>query len=286
MQTCAARFPAQVGAMPELAEVEYFRTRWNPGLGGQIKKVALHEKARIFRGIDLEAFARDLTGATLERSETRGKQMLFVAKKKGITGYLWIGIHLGMTGKLSLEPATFEPARHDHLVFFQAKQALVFHDPRFFGRVRFAEGKELPDWWASLAPDLLSTGFTIKTLTDFLHRRKRAPIKAVLLMQELFSGIGNWMADEILWRAGIHPQQPAGSLDAATIKTLYREIRWVCRESLRIVGKDFSDPPESWLFPHRWRKGGHCPRTGAPLKHATVGGRTTCWSPVRQKLVK
>jgi len=73
------------------------------------------------------------------------------------------------------------------------------------------------------------------------------------------SGIGNWMADEILWRAGIHPKQAAGSLEGAQIKALYHEIRWVCREALRIIGKDFSDPPDSWLFPHRWQKGGTCP---------------------------
>ncbi len=94
------------------------------------------------------------------------------------------------------------------------------------------------------------------------------------------------MADEILWRAGIHPSQPAGSLECPQAKALYREIRWVCRESLRIIGKDYSDPPDSWLFNHRWQKGGTCPRTGAKLQHATIGGRTTCWSPARQKLTK
>ncbi len=103
-------------------------------------------------------------------------------------------------------------------------------------------------------------------------------------MQERFPGIGNWMADEILWRAAIHPKQAAGSLTVAQTKALYREIRWVCREAMKIIGKNFSDPPDSWLFNHRWEKGGTCPRTGAKLQHATIGGRTTCWSPARQKL--
>ena len=66
-------------------------------------------------------------------------------------------------------------------------------------------------------------------------------------------------------------------------KALYLEIRWVCRAALRIIGKDLSDA-RSWLFKHRWHKGGACPRTGAKLQHATIGGRTTCWSPGRQKL--
>ena len=270
--------------MPELAEVEYFRKQWNPGLKQCIEKVEMHATKRIFRGIDAREFTRALTGATLERSEARGKQMLFVAKKRGAKEHEWLGLHLGMTGKLVVEKADFSPGKHDHLVLRQAKRALVFQDARLFGRVLFAEGKEEPKWWAKLPPNLLTSAFTVGALTKFLKRRARAPIKAVLLMQERFPGIGNWMADEILWRAAIHPSQPAGSLDAARGKVLYREIRTVCREAMRIIGKDFSDPPDSWLFNHRWQKGGTCPRTGAKLEHATIGGRTTCWSPGRQKL--
>jgi len=270
--------------MPELAEVDYFRKQWNPGLGHRIEEVSIHPKARIFRGTDTALLVRALTGATLERSEARGKQMLFVAKKRGSKTHAWLGLHLGMTGKLRIEPADFSPAKHDHLVLRQAKHALAFEDARLFGRVLFAESPTAPDWWAKLPPELLSSAFTVKDLEVFLKRRARAPIKAVLLMQERFPGIGNWMADEILWRAAIHPRQAAGSLDAARIKTLYREIRWVCREAMRIIGKKWDDLPDSWLFNHRWQKGGACPRTGAKLQHATIGGRTTCWSPARQKL--
>ncbi|MCE0521932.1 MAG: hypothetical protein LV480_03375 [Methylacidiphilales bacterium] len=270
--------------MPELAEVDYFRKRWNPGLGHRIEAVVIHPKARVFRGTDTARLVCGLTGATLERSEARGKQMLFVAKKRSGKNRAWLGLHLGMTGELRVEPSGFQGARHDHLILRQAARALVFEDARLFGRVLFAEGPVAPDWWAKLPPDLLSSAFTVKDLEIFLKRRARAPIKAVLLMQERFPGIGNWMADEILWRAAIHPRQPAGSLDAARRAALYREIRTVCREALRIIGKDFSDPPDSWLFNHRWEKGGTCPRTGAKLQHATIGGRTTCWSPARQKL--
>jgi formamidopyrimidine-DNA glycosylase len=270
--------------MPELAEVDYFRRQWNPGLKHRIEKVLIHPKARIFRGTDTAQLIRALTGATFERSEARGKQMLFVAKKRGIKSHSWLGVHLGMTGELRIEPPDFQPAKHDHFILCQAKHALVFEDARLFGRILFAESPDAPVWWTKLPPDLLSSAFTAKDLGIFLKRRARAPLKAVLLMQERFPGIGNWMADEILWRAAIHPRQLAGSLDAPRMKMLYREIRTVCREALRIIGKDFSDPPDSWLFNHRWQKGGTCPRTGAKLEHATIGGRTTCWSPARQQL--
>jgi formamidopyrimidine-DNA glycosylase len=270
--------------MPELAEVDYFRKRWNAGLQHRIDAVEIHGAKRIFRGIDARGFVKALTGATLERSESRGKQMLFVAKARGAKDHIWLGLHLGMTGELRLEKPEYSPAKHDHLVLRQAKRTLVFEDARLFGRVLFDEGKEAPKWWAKLPPDLLSSEFSAAALKKFLKRRAKAPIKAVLLMQERFPGIGNWMADEILWRAGIHPRQAAGTLDAKQVKSLYREIRWVCREALRIIGTAWGDPPDSWLFNHRWQKGGTCPRTGAKLQHATIGGRTTCWSPGRQKL--
>src|SRR5271170_6467959 len=107
--------------MPELAEVDYIRKRWNPGLKQKIKSVEMRGEKRIFRGIDLREFGKALAGATLERSESRGKQMLFVAKKPGAKSRVWLGLHLGMTGELRLEPPGFTPAKHDHLVLRQAK---------------------------------------------------------------------------------------------------------------------------------------------------------------------
>jgi len=113
----------------------------------------------------------------------------------------------------------------------------------------------------------------------------------VLLMQERFPGIGNWMADEILWRAAIHPRRLAGTLTPAEIRALWRESRRVCRLALETIAGRGNDVPsalnvrirDSWLFNHRWEDGGRCPRTGARLVREQVGGRTTCWSPARQK---
>lgn len=265
--------------MPELAEVEYMRKRWDPGLGQRIKDVRLHPQAKVFRGADPTLLVERLTGATLRSSEAAAKQMLFRA-----SGGAWLGIHLGMTGELATRPPGYEPARHDHLVLVQAKQCLVFSDHRMFGRIQFAIATQAPSWWSSLAPAILSEHFTVKAVADFLQRRARAPIKAVLLMQERFPGIGNWMADEILWRACLHPRRLAGSLTPAEIKRLHKETRWVCDQALKTIGITFADPPQSWLFPHRWEDGGVCPRTKVPLVREDIGGRTTCWSPGRQPL--
>ncbi|MDO8539921.1 MAG: DNA-formamidopyrimidine glycosylase family protein [Opitutaceae bacterium] len=274
--------------MPELAEVEYFRKRWHLAARGErIVEVLAHDRKKLLREIDLPAFRRSMVGARLESSGARAKQMLF-----RFSGDVWLGIHLGMTGELTVAPPGHGPGRHDHLVLVTTHHALVFNDPRMFGRVDFHVGPEPPAWWSSIAPAILSDQFTVAALAAFLRRRRRAPIKAVLLMQERFPGVGNWMADEILWRAAIHPAHAAGSLTPAGVRTLWRECRNVCRQALaRIAGRGDSLPedlnvniPATWLFKHRWRRGGRCPKTGQPLAHATIGGRTTCWSPARQKL--
>src|SRR5437588_744371 len=166
--------------MPELAEVEFFRRRWDEAARGErIVRVLTHDQEKLLRGLD----------------------------------------------------------------------------PRMFGRVLFHHGKQPPSWWSKIAPSILSPQFTVGAVAAFLKRRARAPIKAVLLMQERFPGVGNWMADEILWRAAIHPARAAGSLTTAEIRTLRRECRRVCRLALAaIAGRGEKIPrdlnvniPRSWL---------------------------------------
>jgi formamidopyrimidine-DNA glycosylase len=290
--------------MPELAEVEFYRKRWAlAATGERIDRLHLHETKKLFRGIDVAALRRALAGATLLGSEARAKQMCFrfappspapapSPRRRASAPTAWLGLHLGMSGALTVAPPDHAPRKHDHLVLFTARHALVFADPRMFGNIEFALGDEPPAWWTKIAPALDSPVFTVDAVASFLRRRARAPLKAVLLMQERFPGIGNWMADEILWRATLHPARLAGSLSAAEIRTLWRECRAVARLALAtIAGRGDDLPPDlnarippSWLFLHRWEDGGRCPKTQKPLARATIGGRTTCWSPARQKL--
>lgn len=260
--------------MPELGEVEYYRKVWDVGLGQKILSVALHDQKRIFRGLDTQQLTRKLTGAKLLHSEARGKQMIF-----HFSNNAWLGIHLGMTGHLMTKKAPYSPEKHDHLVLNQKNQVLIFRDPRMFGRVRFDLSKTVPKWWSTLPPSLLSKDFTLKAMSAFLKRRGRAPIKAVILMQQAFPGVGNWIADEILWQAKIHPKTLAGKLSDQNHKALFKTIRQIATQIMKTVGKDFSDPPKTWFFHYRWKKKGNCPRCHTILQHATIGGRTTCWCP-------
>ena len=243
--------------MPELAEVAFYSKKWSPGLGDQVVEVVCRERARIYRTAEPAKIRRGLKGKRLTSIETKGKQMRFLFEEASL------GLHLGMTGKLFVKKEDHEPGKHDHLVIRQEKRSLVFRDARMFGALKFEESAE-PVWWTSLPPEVVSRTFTLK---------------AVLLQQERFPGVGNWMADEILWRCKLHPARKAGTLDEEEAETFWRETKQLCRDALKIIGDKYGRPPASWLFRHRWRRGGKCPRDGATLERATIGGRTTAWCP-------
>lgn len=270
--------------MPELAEVEWYRKQWDAGLGQRVESVRLHGHKRLFRGTNTRTLRQCLSGQILLSSAARGKRMLFRFSagnpgKSGARGNVrsWLGIHLGMTGALRVESANFTGDKHDHLILHQAKRTLVLRDPRQFGRVQFRHGVGEPDWWRTGVPDIMEDMFDRPWQDRFLQRHAKAAIKAVLLMQHGFPGIGNWMADEILWRAKILPARPVCSLGEFERSMLFRQTKFVVRRSLETLGEDYSDPPRGWLIHERWKRGGKCPKHGIGLSRATVGGRTTAW---------
>ena len=262
--------------VPELAEVERSRRLWDAGLGLKVEEVLIRRpEIRVFRGTDVARLREGLKGRVLAASVARGKQMAF---RFGTEADRWLGVHLGMAGRLRVEPPAFIPAKHDYLALGQRKHWLVFSDRRFFGRIRFYQGAEEPEWWRNLPPSILDRRFTAAAVDAFLRRRRKTPLKALLLMQERFPGIGNWMADEILWRAKLHPNRPAGDLAPEEARLLWRVTRDVCRRAIDVVDQNW-EYPDAWLFAHRWEKGGRCPRCRTGLLRAEVGGRTTCWCP-------
>src|SRR5438046_1408595 len=117
--------------MPELAEVEFYRRQWDVGIGKPITRVHINATKRVARGVDAAALQKALTGAKFLKAGGHGKRMLF-----RFSGEAWLGLHLGMTGALSVEDDDFKPSKHDHLVLFQKQRALVSNDPRQFGRIQ------------------------------------------------------------------------------------------------------------------------------------------------------
>lgn len=275
---CLPKRVAYSPAMPELAEVLYYSKVWNAGRGEKVIRVHVHPGKRIFRGMDAHKLETSLPGRKLERAEVHGKQLLF-----GFSKGLWLGLHLGMTGKLLVMPKDFQPGKHDHLVLYQPKRALVFTDPRLFGRVRLNASPAPPEWWSSLPPAIDSPNFTRERMDTFLQRHARLPIKSALLLQEGFPGVGNWLADEVLWQAKINPLSPSGRLSAKERRQVWEKVRQVCHEAVLQISPEFEDPPPGWLFHERWRRAGLCPIHRTPLRKQMVGGRNTAWCPRCQK---
>lgn len=264
--------------MPELAEVEYYRRQWAVAEGQVVTRVELNAGKRVFRGIDTDAMQTAICGQSMTRSATHGKQIYFVLGKQ-----YWLGVHLGMTGKLLVADARDPRQKHDHLILYMSGgKKLTYSDPRMFGRILYEESSGFPTWLQNLPPEILSDTFTLADMNAFLDRRAKSPIKAVLLMQEAFPGIGNWMADEVLWRARIAPGTLSGMIGSKKRIQLFNTLKEVCADAMRVIAPDWGTPPDDWLFNHRWKDGGHCPRTGKPLRREQIGGRTTCWSPAWQ----
>jgi formamidopyrimidine-DNA glycosylase len=174
--------------MPELAEVEYYRKQWSAGTHEVVQRVRLHPQARIFRESNAAAVRKTLTDKVFTNSVAHGKKMLFRFSEG-----CCLGIHLGMSGSLSSCAKEMVPSRHEHLVLIMESCALVLTDPRMFGKVLFHQGDTHPDWWSDLPPQPQDTAFDQRCLNGILKSHPRQPLKALLLNQSEFPGIGNWL---------------------------------------------------------------------------------------------
>jgi len=113
--------------------------------------------------------------------------------------------------------------------------------------------------------------------------QRKTPIKALLLNQSFLAGVGNWIADEVLYQSGIAPQRLAHALTPAEIKRLRAKLRYVLSKACDWEA-DYRRFPKTWLFHHRWGKNnGALTGRGEEIAYDTVGGRTTAWVPTAQR---
>ncbi|MEM6820704.1 MAG: DNA-formamidopyrimidine glycosylase family protein [Verrucomicrobiota bacterium] len=263
--------------MPELAEVEFYRKRWNTGIKHPIQKIYTKSTSRVLAQEATQTLRSNSINNSIIESSASGKQMLFRFEKS-----LWLGVHLGMTGKLISDTPAYQPGKHDHLILFTENHSLIYQDPRAFGKLKVDKSSNPPHWWQNRAPDILTSDFSLAYLKSKTNNRT-GKVKALLLDQSLFPGIGNWMADEICWRCDIHPETRFNQLSNDQLHGLWKETRQLCRQALRVIGRNWSTPPNDWLFNHRWKPGGICPKCNKPLDRSTVNGRTTCFCNLCQK---
>ncbi|KAG8814998.1 hypothetical protein FRB91_001698 [Serendipita sp. 411] len=165
---------------------------------------------------------------------------------------------------------------------------IAFVDARRLGRIRLCK-EPLKE------PPISNLGFdpilSMPSLEDFEAKvlKRGCPIKALLLDQSFSAGVGNWIADEVLFHSAIHPEQTCKSLTSEQIQSLHHNIVYVCQTAVD-VNADSSQFPPHWLFQHRWGKGKDKSTMTLPsgekakIKWITVGGRTSAVVQQVQKL--
>jgi len=256
--------------MPELPEVESYRRLAEKALGRRIAAVDAPDAWYLKRGLDAAVLTGVLVGDEFLAARRIGKLLLL-----DCAGGPTIGLRFGMTGRLlvdgeasvaSLLYSSNQPLQRFErlLIRFDDGGDLRIRDPRRLG------GVELDPDEQTLGVDALTIGAT--ALKHALASSK-APLKARLLDQAHVAGVGNLIADEALWRAGLDPRRPANSLTPQEHRRLHRHLNGTLDDLIERGGSHQGD-----LMPARHR-GGLCPKDGTPLRRDTVGGRTTFWCP-------
>lgn len=289
--------------MPELAEVESVRRQVEKRMKGhKIQELVFDPQDRwIFAFAKPQAVTKALKGAKVIGTGRKGKYFWLELNRKP-----WPIFHLGMSGNIALLDSKAKGTRHEKLwggaklwsekdkqlrdrlwfarLILKADKGFefAFVDPRRFGRMWLTE-----DPWEH--PRIKALGFdplidfpNVKVLAEKLAKRKKA-IKAVLLDQSLFAGIGNWLADEILFQAKMSPHHLAAKLTLTQVKALHKTVLMVVKKAVA-VDADYQRFPKAWLFHERWGKRKNAKTSkGQLIKFEEVGGRTTAWVPDVQK---
>ncbi len=277
--------------MPELPEVERARTLAEAVAGR--RRIVSVTCAR--DPIVLEAgparFHRALRGRTVLAVNRRGKHIWFELDRRP-----WPCFHFGMTGafrtpgdtplRLASSPsrpdASWPPRFSKLRLVFDDGGELAMTNKRRLGRIRLRADPPREPPISELGFDPLLDLPGPSAFARGLARRS-AVIKALLLDQSFAAGVGNWIADEVLYQARIDPRRRADSLTAAEAKRLRAKLEHVIERAVRVEA-DKKRFPRSWLFHRRWGRNSEAVTArGQRIEHLTVAGRTTAWVPEVQR---
>uniref|UniRef100_A0A0D9WSI6 Formamidopyrimidine-DNA glycosylase catalytic domain-containing protein n=1 Tax=Leersia perrieri TaxID=77586 RepID=A0A0D9WSI6_9ORYZ len=274
--------------MPELPKVEAVR-RAAHCVGRRIVRCVVADDAKVVvAAAGRVGFERAMVGRTIVAARRKGKNLWlrldappFPSFQFGMAGAIYIK---GVPVTKSVVSSTDEwPSKYSKF-FVELDDGLEFSftDKRRFARVRLFEDPETVPPISELGPDALFEPMSVDNFVDSLSGKKMG-IKALLLDQSFISGIGNWIADEVLYQSRIHPLQIASTLSRESCEALHRSIHEVVKYAVE-VDADCDRFPEEWLFHHRWgKKPGKV--NGKKIEFITAGGRTTAYVPQLQKLI-
>lgn len=275
--------------MPELPEVETVRRGAEPHLVGRRLR-ALELRRDDLRWPMPKMALQALIGRCCTAVRRRSKYLLvdFDGPKAPIAL-----IHLGMTGRVIVEPISKRAARpeyrkHEHWRMDFGDRLVRFIDPRRFGALDVAEQETFTEHprIKDLGQEPLEPEFD----GPFLHRitrNRKVAIKQLVMNGNLLVGVGNIYASESCWHAQIRPRRAAKSLTKSEANALAQAIRNVLTAAIKAGGTSFRDyvgvSEDAGYFARELkvyeRKDQPCPRCKTPIKHATQQGRSTYWCP-------
>jgi formamidopyrimidine-DNA glycosylase len=264
--------------LPELPEVETIRSQLAPVVEGRRIRAFEILDPRWSEPLDPAALADAVRGRTVERLARRGKYLDWQ-----LSGELHLLMHLRMTGTLLLDPPE-RPPRYARVRVALDGHELFFSDPRRFGTGTLLAGDAALEEYLGtrLGIEPFEATFDGPHLRA-LARGRRGPIKSFLLDQRNVAGVGNIYADEALFRAGVHPLRPAGSLTGKQYDALAAAVREVLAAGIDAKGASIDDfrhldgargSFQDRFLVHR-REGEPCPECGGPVSKIVVGGRGT-----------
>ncbi|MBO0938249.1 DNA-formamidopyrimidine glycosylase [Fibrella sp. HMF5335] len=271
--------------MPELPEVEIRRQYLEAtSLKQPITSIQVEDTKLLTT--DYMLLQQQLADRQFISTERIGKNLFIYTDNPAII----LRMHFGMTGDLAYYHNSLDRPRHARIVFeFASGFNLGFICPRKFERVGLVDS--VTDYAKSkkLAPDALSISFN-QFITN-LHKRN-SPIKPVLLDQAVVAGLGNWIVDEVLFQAKVHPEKRASTLNDDELIAIYNAIALVLTTAIKFEARYRDFPPDFLIHVRKWDDSPYddvealskCPRCGTKISRTEVGGRTTFYCPNEQIL--
>ncbi|MBC7331121.1 MAG: DNA-formamidopyrimidine glycosylase [Synergistetes bacterium] len=264
--------------MPELPEVEVLRRKLKRLLeGSKIEEVKIYDDSRL-KGVRAEL----IVGDTVLDVGRRGKH-LYLELSSGSK----LVFHLRLKGKLVYGLDSGDLKNPWIEIKFDTGNSLFFGDPRRMATLDLVKDLNEIKAIANMGPEPLSEDFSFDFFKEGLSKSSKT-VKAILMDQSFIAGIGNVYADEILFRAGIHPERKAKTLSPSELERLYLSVKDVLKEALNHKGMSeytslFPDDEEVGGFDKfikvHGRQGEPCPRCGAKIVRIEVGGRGTYFCP-------
>ena len=275
--------------MPEIAEVETVRNTLKKRiLNKPIKSVNVRYTKMIES--NLEEFKKVLVGRSFLDIKRRGKWLIFVL------GDYYLLSHLRMEGKYFIKNHGEELNKHEHVIItFTDDTDLRYHDTRKFGRMNLIKKEELATA-EEIAKQGLEPGdenLTAKYLID-KFKKKRLPIKTVLLDQTIISGLGNIYANEVLFAAGIDPLKKACDVSLEEASRIVTESNRIIKAAIKMGGTTIKSYTSSlgvtgrfqqYLCVHK-REGMPCLKCGTTILNMKVNGRSTYFCPKCQEVTE